>query len=220
MLTVPDVDYRGDSLFSFCGPRCSGSGEVSAASGRRDCERGVGGAVGRVREAVLAHRLARSGTPRVLRENCDRLLTGDAAARVLAARLAQPKLKQLLSIGRFSVDGAPAEAWASIKCFRPIDSGDGPLGQGPVGAAGPEGDGGDYKVRSVAGVRPGGRFRRRAGGAASARSGPRRGAPLRSLAQPREASFSHSNRGLRLARSCGASCAAWFRSSRTAGCGR
>ena len=42
----------------------------------------------------------------------DRLLEGDIAAKFLAAVLAQPKVKKLLSSDHFSVDGMLIEAWA------------------------------------------------------------------------------------------------------------
>jgi transposase len=56
--------------------------------------------------------------------NRDRLLEGDIAAKLLAAILAQPKVKRLLSSEHFSVDGTLIEAWASIKSFRRKDGGD------------------------------------------------------------------------------------------------
>src|SRR6202035_2542431 len=52
-------------------------------------------------------------------KNRDRLLEGEIAARFLAAVLAQPRVKRLLSSDHFSVDGTLIEAWASIKSFRP-----------------------------------------------------------------------------------------------------
>ncbi|HEV2080447.1 MAG TPA: IS5 family transposase [Allosphingosinicella sp.] len=52
-------------------------------------------------------------------KNRDRLLDGDIAARFLAAVLAQPRVKKLLSTDHFSVDGTLIEAWASVKSFRP-----------------------------------------------------------------------------------------------------
>jgi transposase len=52
-------------------------------------------------------------------KNRDRLLAGAVASRFLAALLALPRLKQLLSDEHFSVDGTLIEAWASIKSFRP-----------------------------------------------------------------------------------------------------
>lgn len=52
-------------------------------------------------------------------KNRDRLLDGDIAAKFLAAVLAQPRVKRLLSSEHFSVDGTLIEAWASMKSFRP-----------------------------------------------------------------------------------------------------
>jgi len=57
-------------------------------------------------------------------KNRDRLLAGEIAAKFLAAVLAQPKVKRLLSSDHFSVDGTLIEAWASIKSFRRKDGGD------------------------------------------------------------------------------------------------
>lgn len=57
-------------------------------------------------------------------KNRDRLLEGEIAAKFLAAVLAQPKVKRLLSSDHFSVDGTLIEAWASIKSFRKMDGGD------------------------------------------------------------------------------------------------
>jgi transposase len=55
-------------------------------------------------------------------KNRDRLLEGDIAAKFLAAVLAQPRVKRLLSSERFSVDGTLIEAWASLKSFKVKDS--------------------------------------------------------------------------------------------------
>jgi hypothetical protein len=52
-------------------------------------------------------------------KNRDRLLEGDIAAKFLAAVLAQPPVKRLLSTEHFSVDGTLIEAWASMKSARP-----------------------------------------------------------------------------------------------------
>ncbi len=52
-------------------------------------------------------------------KNRDRLLDGEIAAKFLAAVLAQPKVKRLLSSDHFSVDGTLIEAWASMKSFKP-----------------------------------------------------------------------------------------------------
>jgi transposase len=57
-------------------------------------------------------------------KNRDRLLEGEIAAKFLAAVLAQPQVKRLLSSDHFSVDGTLIEAWASIKSFRRKDGGD------------------------------------------------------------------------------------------------
>ena len=54
-------------------------------------------------------------------KNRDRLLAGEIAAKFLAAVLAQPEVKRLLSSEHFSVDGTLIEAWASIKSFKPKD---------------------------------------------------------------------------------------------------
>jgi transposase len=67
-------------------------------------------------------------------KNRDRLLAGEIATRFLAAVLAQPKVKALLSDEHFSVDGTLLEAWASTKSFRPKD------GSGPPPDPGRNGD--------------------------------------------------------------------------------
>jgi transposase len=60
-------------------------------------------------------------------KNRDRLLDGEIAAKFLAAVLAQPRVKRLLSTDHFSVDGTLIEAWASMKSFKPkVAEGDGP----------------------------------------------------------------------------------------------
>ena len=63
-------------------------------------------------------------------KNRDRLLAGDIAAKFLAAVLAQPRVKRLLSTEDFSVDGTLIEAWASMKSIRPKTPENGP-GDGP-----------------------------------------------------------------------------------------
>jgi transposase len=68
-------------------------------------------------------------------KNRDRLLAGDVAHRFLAALLAQPRVKRLLSSEHFSVDGTHIEAWASIKSFRPIDGAGGDDVDRPGGGA-------------------------------------------------------------------------------------
>jgi transposase len=52
-------------------------------------------------------------------KNRERLLEGDIAAKFLAAVLAQPQVKRLLSTDHFSVDGTLIEAWASMKSVKP-----------------------------------------------------------------------------------------------------
>jgi len=52
-------------------------------------------------------------------KNRDRLLDGEIAAKFLAAILAQPQVRKLLSTDHFSVDGTLIEAWASMKSFKP-----------------------------------------------------------------------------------------------------
>lgn len=68
--------------------------------------------------------MIRSGTISTFSKNRDRLLEGEIAAKFLAAVLAQPKVKRLLSNDHFLVDGTLIEAWASIKSFRRKDGGD------------------------------------------------------------------------------------------------
>ncbi len=63
-------------------------------------------------------------------KNRDRLLDGDIAAKLLAAVLADPKVKRLLSSEHFSVDGTLIEAWASMKSFRPKDGSGEPPAEG------------------------------------------------------------------------------------------
>src|SRR5512136_188868 len=63
-------------------------------------------------------------------KNRDRLLEGEIAAKFLAAVLAQPKVKRLLSSDHFSVDGTLIEAWASMKSVKPKDGSGEPPAQG------------------------------------------------------------------------------------------
>jgi transposase len=67
-------------------------------------------------------------------KNRDRLLDGEVALKFLAAVLAQPKVKVLLSTEHFSVDGTLLESWASTKSFRPKD------GSGPPPDSGRSGE--------------------------------------------------------------------------------
>src|SRR5207302_2022955 len=66
----------------------------------------------------------------VFSKNRDRLLEGDIAGKFLAAMLAQPKVKKLLSGDHFSVDGTLIEAWASMKSVKPKDGSGEPPAQG------------------------------------------------------------------------------------------
>ena len=66
-------------------------------------------------------------------KNRDRLLAGDVAHKFLAAVLAHPRVKRLLSTEHFSVDGTLIEAWASMKSFRPKDGSGGPPAPGRNG---------------------------------------------------------------------------------------
>ena len=52
-------------------------------------------------------------------KNRDRLLDGDVAQLLLAAVLAQPRVRALMSDEHFSVDGTLIQAWASHKSFQP-----------------------------------------------------------------------------------------------------
>jgi transposase len=68
-------------------------------------------------------------------KNRERLLEGDAAAAFLAAIVAHPRVRRLVSTDHFSVDGTLVEAWASMKSFRPKAEGEDP----PDDGASPEG---------------------------------------------------------------------------------
>jgi len=59
--------------------------------------------------------------PTVFTHNRDRLMEADVAHEFLAALLALPGVKKLLSSEHFSVDGTLIDAWASMKSFRPKD---------------------------------------------------------------------------------------------------
>src|SRR6266403_1710138 len=73
------------------------------------------------------------GNRSVFSKNRDRLLTTELAQDFLAALLAAPKVKRLLSHEHFSVDGTLLKAWASMKSFRPKDGGGTPPGSGRNG---------------------------------------------------------------------------------------
>ena len=52
-------------------------------------------------------------------KNRDRLLTTDMSRKVMAAILAHPEVRPLLSDEHFSVDGTLVKAWAAMKSFQP-----------------------------------------------------------------------------------------------------
>jgi transposase len=66
----------------------------------------------------------------VFSKNRDRLLAGAIAAKFLAAVLAQPRVKRLLSSDHFSVDGTLIEAWASLKSVKPKEGSGEPPAEG------------------------------------------------------------------------------------------
>jgi transposase len=68
-------------------------------------------------------------------KNRDRLLAGDIAHKFLAAVLAHPKVKRLLSTDHFSVDGTMIQAWASMKSVRAKDGSGAPPAPGRNGEA-------------------------------------------------------------------------------------
>ena len=71
--------------------------------------------------------------PTVFTHNRDRLLEAEVARGFLAALLALPKVRRLLSDDHFSVDGTLIDAWASMKSFRPKDGSGDPPGPGRNG---------------------------------------------------------------------------------------
>lgn len=71
--------------------------------------------------------------PTVFTHNRDRLLEAEVAHEFLAALLALPQVKKLLSSEHFSVDGTLIDAWASMKSFRPKDGSGEPPGPGRNG---------------------------------------------------------------------------------------
>lgn len=72
--------------------------------------------------------------PTVFTKNRDRLLTTDMSRKVMAAILAHPEVKPLLSDEHFSVDGTLVKAWASMKSFQPKESSAPPHDEGAGGA--------------------------------------------------------------------------------------
>ena len=75
----------------------------------------------------------------VFSKNRDRLLDGDVAQRLLAAVVAQPRVRTLMSDEHFSVDGTLIQAWASQKSFQPKPGEDGGDAPPPVDPAPPAG---------------------------------------------------------------------------------
>jgi len=71
--------------------------------------------------------------PTVFSKNRDRLLTTDMLRKVMAAILAHPEVKPLLSDEHFSVDGTLVKAWASMKSFQPKESTASPQDDDPGG---------------------------------------------------------------------------------------
>jgi len=69
----------------------------------------------------------------VFSKNRDRLLTTKIAQEFLAALLALPQVKTLLSAEHFSVDGTMLKAYASMKSFRAKDGSDEPPSSGRNG---------------------------------------------------------------------------------------
>ena len=60
--------------------------------------------------------------PTVFTKNRDRLLTSEMSRKVMAAILAYPEVKPLLSDEHFSVDGTLIKAWASVKSVQPNEA--------------------------------------------------------------------------------------------------
>ena len=64
-------------------------------------------------------------------KNRDRLLDGDVAQRLLAAVVAQPRIKLLMSPEHFSVDSTLIRAWATHKSLQTVFDTEPPAGDGP-----------------------------------------------------------------------------------------
>lgn len=71
--------------------------------------------------------------PTVFTKNRDRLLTTDMSRKFMAAILAHPEVRPLLSDEHFSVDGTLVKAWASMKSFQPKNSAPPPHDDDPGG---------------------------------------------------------------------------------------
>src|SRR6516225_6844187 len=70
------------------------------------------------------------GTIRCSRKTATGCWKATSRRKFLAAVLAQPKVKKLLSSDHFSVDGTLIEAWASMKSVKPKDGSGEPPAQG------------------------------------------------------------------------------------------
>lgn len=81
----------------------------------------------------------------VFSKNRDRLLTTEMSGKVMAALLAHPEVKPLLSDEHFSVDGTLIKAWASMKSFQPKAS---PEDDDPGGPPPPSTDASPKKPKS------------------------------------------------------------------------
>ena len=79
--------------------------------------------------------------PTVFSKNRDRLLTTNMSRKVMAAILAHPQVKPLLSDEHFSVDGTLVKAWASMKSFQPKEGTAPPQNDDPSGPPSPPADG-------------------------------------------------------------------------------
>ena len=78
--------------------------------------------------------------PTVFSKNRDRLLTTNMSRKVMAAILAHPQVKPLLSDEHFSVDGTLVKAWASMKSFQPKEGTAPPQNDDPSGPPSPPAD--------------------------------------------------------------------------------
>ena len=78
--------------------------------------------------------------PTVFSKNRDRLLTTDMSRKVMAAILAHPQVKPLLSDEHFSIDGTLVKAWASMKSFQPKEGTAPPQNDDPSGPPSPPAD--------------------------------------------------------------------------------
>ena len=78
--------------------------------------------------------------PTVFSKNRDRLLTTDMSRKVMAAILAHPQVRPLLSDEHFSVGGTLVKAWASMKSFQPKEGTAPPQDDDPSGPPSPPAD--------------------------------------------------------------------------------